>query len=122
MTPLADLIVLYLILLQNTITAIQTLLWTRSIGLRVFRLTPAYAASTRTLAANQGVYNAFLALGLMWGILHVDQDVAAREIKTFFAGCVGIAGVFGGVTVGRKVLLVQGLPGVVAVGLLLKGF
>ena len=71
-------------------------------------MTPEHAAATRSLAMNQGLYNGFLAAGLLWGVL------AGDDVKIFFLACVIVAGVFGALTASRKILWVQALPGVVA--------
>jgi putative membrane protein len=93
-------------------------LWTRPLGLRIFRLTPEFAAASKALAANQGLYNGFLAAGLAWGLVLGD---AGNPIKVFFLGCVIVAGVFGALTAGRKILWVQALPGAVALAFVLLG-
>ena len=79
-----------------------------------FQLTPERAAMTKSLAMNQGLYNGFLAAGLAWG-LSLGADGYA--INVFFLGCVIVAGVFGGATVGRKILYVQALPAALALAL-----
>jgi putative membrane protein len=91
-------------------------LWTKPLGLKTFRLTPEFAAASKSLAANQGLYNGFLAAGLVWGLVLGD---AGNPIKIFFLSCVFVAGVFGALTVNRKILWVQGLPGVIALVLVL---
>ena len=92
---------------------LESFLWTKPIGLRTFRQSAERAEATRTLAANQGVYNAFLAAGLVWGLLAAPG--AHREaILTFFLSCVVVAGIAGAVTVSRRILLVQALPAAVA--------
>jgi putative membrane protein len=91
-------------------------LWTQPLGLKTFRLTPEFAAASKSLAANQGLYNGFLAAGLVWGVL---LGAAGDPIKIFFLGCVVVAGVFGALTASRKILWVQALPGAVALVLVL---
>jgi putative membrane protein len=81
-------------------------------------MTPEYAAQTRTLAANQGLYNGFIAAGLVWGLLHPVAEFAT-QIQLFFLGCVGIAGVFGGVTVNPRILFIQTVPAIVATTVLI---
>ena len=89
-------------------------LWTKPYGQCVFQLTPEKAEVTKTLAANQGLYNGFLAAGLIWGLA---LGAEGQAIKLFFLGCVIVAGVFGAVTVSRKILYVQALPAALAVAL-----
>lgn len=94
--------------------------WER-VGPRVFRsLPPALFGPTKTMAANQGLYNAFLVAGLLWA-LFVPDPVWAVRLASFFLGCVAVAGVYGGMTVGRKIFLVQGVPALIALGSMLPG-
>lgn len=88
---------------------LETFLWTRPAGLQAFGLTQERAESSKVLAANQGLYNGFLAAGLLWG-----AHGGGRAVTLFFLGFVVIAGVFGGITASRKILLVQALPGLIA--------
>jgi putative membrane protein len=91
--------------------------WDKPLGLRTFCMTPEYAKASKTLAANQGLYNGFLVAGLAWGLA---LGPAGDAIKLFFLGCVIVAGVFGAVTVSRRILWVQALPGAVALVLVLS--
>lgn len=93
---------------------LEMFLWTKPLGRRVFQLTPERAEATRVLAANQGLYNGFLAAGLVWSLA---AGPAGFALQVFFLGCVLVAGVFGAATVGRKILFVQALPAAVALGL-----
>ena len=95
---------------------LEMFLWTKPIGLRTFRQTEDRAQATKTLAANQGLYNGFLAAGLVWGLLANRPDPAAA-ILTFFLACVVVAGVFGAMTVSRRILVVQALPAAIALAL-----
>jgi putative membrane protein len=90
---------------------LEMFLWNRPFGRRTFGLTPEFAAASKSLAANQGLYNGFLAAGLLWGLWLGDAGTA---VKLFFLGCVVVAGVFGAATVNRKILAVQALPGAIA--------
>lgn len=99
-------------LLHLYFLVLEMFLWTKPYGRRVFGLTPEFAAASRALAANQGLYNGFLAAGLIWGLAAADKPVTV-----FFLGCVVVAGVFGGFTASRKILAVQALPGAIALGL-----
>lgn len=90
-------------------------------GPRVFRsLPPALFGPTKTMAANQGLYNAFLVAGLLWA-LFVPDPVWAVRLASFFLGCVVVAGAYGGMTVGRKIFFVQGVPALVALAVTLAG-
>ena len=91
-------------------------LWDTPYGRRTFALTPEFAAASRVLAANQGLYNGFLAAGLTWGLV-LGAD--GRGVKVFFLACVIVAGVFGAATASRKILFVQALPALVALALVL---
>jgi putative membrane protein len=95
---------------------LEMFLWTRPIGLKTFRNTEEMAQQSATLAANQGLYNGFLAAGLLWGTLHPGPAVAL-QITVFFLGCVVVAGVFGAITVSRRILYIQALPALVGLGL-----
>jgi putative membrane protein len=97
---------------------LETFLWTRPIGLRTFGQTLEKARSSAALAANQGIYNGFLATGLVWSLLHPDPNVG-RQIAIFFLACVAVAGVVGAATVSRRIFLVQALPALVGLGLAL---
>jgi putative membrane protein len=92
-------------------------LWTRPLGLKTFRNTPEKAADSAVLAANQGLYNGFLAAGLFWGLAHGVPGFSL-EIKTFFLLCVIVAGVYGAATVSRRILYVQAAPAAMALILL----
>ena len=90
---------------------LEMFLWDRTFGRRTFGLTAEFAAASKSLAANQGLYNGFLAAGIAWGLWLGE---AGRGVTLFFLACVVVAGVFGGATVSRKILVVQALPGAVA--------
>jgi putative membrane protein len=92
---------------------LEMFLWTKPAGLKAFGTTPETAASSKTLAANQGLYNGFLAAGLFWGIVHPDA-ATGRQIEIFFLACVLVAGLYGGLTVKRSILVVQGMPALIA--------
>jgi putative membrane protein len=113
MTIAADIAVALVALLHLYFLVLEMFLWTKPRGLKTFALTPEFAAASKSLAANQGLYNGFLAAGLIWGI------VAGNPVKMFFLACVIVAGVFGAATASRKILWVQALPGAVALALVL---
>jgi len=103
-------------LLHLYFLALEIFFWEKPLGLRVFGLTPEFAKASRALAANQGLYNGFIAAGLVWGL---SLGGAGDSIKIFFLGCVIVAGVFGALTVNRRILWVQALPGAAALALVL---
>lgn len=93
---------------------LEMFLWEHPTGLKIFGMTPELAASSAALAANQGLYNGFLAAGLIWGLW-----AGRRDLKLFFLGCVVVAGVFGGITAKTSILLIQALPAALALGAVL---
>jgi putative membrane protein len=116
MTTAASIAVGLVALLHAGFLVLEMVFWDKPLGRRVFGLTPAFAAQSKALAANQGLYNGFLAAGLVWGLWPGGYG---RPILVFFLTCVVVAGVFGAVTVNRKILFVQALPGAVALALVL---
>ena len=93
---------------------LEMFFWDKPLGRRVFGLTPEFAAASKSLAVNQGLYNGFLAAGLAWGLY---LGAAGDPIKIFFLGCVIVAGIFGALTANGKILWVQALPGAIAAAL-----
>jgi putative membrane protein len=91
-------------------------LWRTPRGLRSFGMTQEVADSSARLAANQGLYNGFLAAGLLWGLLAYGV-VSGRAILSFFLACIVIAGLYGGATVNRRIVLIQSVPAAVALAL-----
>lgn len=116
MSTLANIVTGLVAVLHLYFLVLEMFLWDKPLGLQVFRQTREAAAATKVLAANQGLYNGFLAAGLIWGIALGDAGTA---IKLFFLGCVVIAGVFGALTVSRKIIYVQALPAAVGMALVL---
>ena len=96
---------------------LEMFLWTKPLGLKTFRNSPEKADDSAVLAANQGLYNGFLAAGLIWGLLHSAPGFAF-QIKVFFLLCVIVAGIYGAATVSRRILLVQAAPAAIALILL----
>src|SRR4030088_1885535 len=92
---------------------VEMFLWTKPLGLKTFRNSPEKAADSAVLAANQGLYNGFLAAGLIWGLVH-GTPAFAFQIKMFFLLCVIVAGVYGAATVSRRILYVQAGPAALA--------
>ncbi|WP_374304411.1 DUF1304 domain-containing protein [Ferrovibrio sp.] len=121
MTLIADILVALIALLHVYIMVLEMVLWTRPAGLRAFSNTPEKAQATAVLAANQGLYNGFLAAGLAFGLFYVPlfgDAAAALHIKSFFLACIAIAGLYGAATAARKILYIQTLPAVLALLLL----
>lgn len=93
------------------ILVLEMFLWDKPQGIKAFGTSPEFAAASKVLAANQGLYNGFLAAGLIWGIWLGD---GGDPVKIFFLVCVAIAGIYGAVTASRKILFVQTLPAAIA--------
>lgn len=115
---LADLAVLLIALLHVYILVLEMFLWDKPKGMKAFGLTPEFAAQTKVLAANQGLYNGFLAAGLFWGLW---LGAAGAGVKTFFLLCVLVAGVYGAATASRRILFIQAVPAAIGLGLLALG-
>jgi putative membrane protein len=111
----ANVVVAVVALLHVYFLVLEMFLWTTPTGRRTFGLDPDFAQRSRALAANQGLYNGFLAAGLVWGL--IAGGSVGFQAKVFFLVCVIVAGVYGAITVNRRILLVQALPA--AVGLIL---
>ena len=97
---------------------LEMFLWTRDVGRKVFGNSREDAQKTRVLAANQGLYNGFLAAGLIWGLSYPSEETS-QHIILFFLCCVLVAGVYGGITAKRTILYIQGLPALITVILVL---
>jgi putative membrane protein len=118
MATLAAVLVALVAAIHVYILVLEMFLWRTPRGLKAFRMEQAFADASATLAANQGLYNGFLAAGLIWGLLAADP--VGFQVRVFFLLCVIVAGLYGAATVSRRILLVQALPAVlalVAVGL-----
>lgn len=118
MSVVATVLVAFVALLHLGFLVLEMFLWNTPFGHRAFGLTPESAAATATLAANQGLYNGFLAAGLIWGLTAGEPG---RAIVVFFLGCVIVAGLYGGFTAKRSILWIQALPAAVAVAVVLAG-
>lgn len=103
-------------LLHFYFLVLEMFFWDKPKGMKTFGLTPDFAKATKALAANQGLYNGFLAAGLVWGLL---LGTSGDSIKVFFLCCVVIAGIYGGITTNKKILYVQAVPGIIALILIL---
>ena len=117
MILIADLLVLVVALLHIYFLILEMFLWENPLGLKTFRNTPEKARDSAVLAANQGLYNGFLAAGLIWGVFY-QWPLSALHIKTFFLGCVIIAGIYGAYSVNKRIFFVQALPAMIPLVLL----
>lgn len=109
MRLLANSLVILVALLHVGFLVLEMFLWTGPVGQRVFAMSPDFAAQSAALAANQGLYNGFLAAGLLWGVI-----AGRRDVKVFFLVCVLVAGVFGAFTAKITILYIQALPALLA--------
>ena len=114
MRLLADFLIVLVALLHVGFLVLEMFLWTKPLGLRVFRNSPEKAQASRVLAANQGLYNGFLAAGLVWGLVS-----GSPAFKVFFLACVVVAGAYGAWSVSKRILWVQAAPAAAALALLL---
>ena len=112
---LTDVLIALIAVAHLWFLALEMFLWRRPVGLKTFRMTPEQAEATAVLAMNQGLYNGFLAAGLAWGLW---LGPAGFAVKIFFLACVLVAGLFGGATASRAILVVQALPAAIALALL----
>ena len=109
MSMLAQGLIVLVALLHLYFLVLEMFLWTRPLGLRTFRNTPEKAELTRVLAANQGLYNGFLAAGLLYAVA-----TGSREFALFFLACVVVAALYGAWSVNKRIFYVQGLPAIAA--------
>ncbi len=117
MSTAANLVIGLIALLHVWFLILEMFLWTRPSGRKAFGTTAEFAEQSKALAANQGLYNGFLAAGLVWGLL-LGHGAAGFSVKLFFLTCVLIAGLYGGLTAARKILLFQALPALVGIVLI----
>ena len=113
MSVVAFVLTLIVALIHVYILVLEMFLWKTPRGRKAFGTTEEFATASATLAANQGLYNGFLAAGLFWGLLAYGV-VPGRCILTFFLGCVVAAGLYGAATVSRRILFVQSIPAALA--------
>src|SRR5688572_27643086 len=114
MSILAIVLVVLVALLHLYFLVLEMFLWTKPVGLKVFRQSVEKAEQSKVLAANQGLYNGFLAAGLLYGVA-----TSSREFELFFLACVVIAGLYGAATVNKRIFFVQTVPALLATGALL---
>jgi putative membrane protein len=117
MILIANILVAVVAALHLYFLILEMFLWTKPLGLKTFRNTPEKAAASAVLAANQGLYNGFLAAGLIWGLVQSNPGFSF-QIKIFFLICVIVAGVYGAASVSRRILYVQAAPAALALILL----
>ncbi len=115
MSAVANTLIALIALLHVYILVLEMFLWDKPKGLRAFNMTPEKAQATKVLAANQGLYNGFLAAGLIWAL---TLGSAGDSVKIFFLLCVLVAGIYGGLTASRKILFIQAAPAGIALALL----
>ena len=116
MTLITEVVVVLVALLHAYFLVLEMFLWDKPAGLKAFGHSKEQASATKVLAANQGLYNGFIAAGLLWGVF---QGADSTDFKVFFLLCVIVAGVFGALTASRKILYVQALPGLLGLILVL---
>ena len=114
LSQIANLLVALIALLHVYFLLLEMFLWTTPRGRRTFGTTPEFAQQSKVLAANQGLYNGFLAAGLVWSLC---LGPAGFGVKVFFLICVVVAGLYGGFTASRKILFIQAIPAVVTLAL-----
>ena len=117
MSILAKILIALIALEHIYILVLEMFLWTTPRGRKAFGMTPEFAEQTKVLAANQGLYNGFLAAGLIWSLL--APATYAIPLAVFFLGCVLIAGLYGGATANKRIWYVQALPAAIALVVLL---
>ena len=109
----ANILISLVALIHVYIIILEMFLWTKPLGLKVFRMNKERAESTAILAANQGLYNGFLAAGLIWSLIH-PQESFSYQLALFFLGTVITAACYGAYSAGKKILLIQGIPAILA--------
>jgi putative membrane protein len=118
MNTIINAITLIIAFLHLNFLMLEMFFWTRPYGLKVFGQRLEQAQASASLAANQGLYNGFLAAGLIWGLLH-PAEAFSLQLKVFFLSCVFLAGAYGGHSVARKIFYVQALPALIGLLLIL---
>ncbi len=116
LSHVANVLVALMALLHVYILVLEMFLWTTPRGRKAFGTTKEFAEQSKTLAANQGLYNGFLAAGLVWGL---SLDPVGFEVKIFFLACILVAGIYGGLTATRKILFIQAIPAAITIGLVI---
>ena len=114
MNLVAAILVGAIALLHVYILVLEMFLWTTPRGRKAFGLSEDFARQTKVLAANQGLYNGFLAAGLAWSLVHPMPEFA-WQIALFFLACIAVAGIYGAATSSRRILFIQTVPAVIAI-------
>lgn len=109
MSIVAAVLVVFVALSHVGFLVLEMFYWDHPVGRKVFRMTPEQSAMSKVLAANQGLYNGFLAAGLFWG-----QFSSQPQVTLFFLGCVVVAGIYGALTVKKTIFFTQGMPALLA--------
>ena len=109
MPILSQILIAFIALIHIYILYLEMVLWQTPKGQKAFNLTPEFAAQTKVLAANQGLYNGFLAAGLIWALLY-PNPVIGTQIAAFFLCCVAVAGIYGAMTAAKKIIYIQTVP------------
>jgi uncharacterized membrane protein len=109
-------LITFIALLHLYFLVLEMFFWDKPLGRKTFNLTADFAKASKNLAANQGLYNGFLAAGLIWGMLLGNAGIA---ILLFFLSCIVVAGAYGGITVNKRIMIIQAFPAAIALGLLL---
>ena len=118
MQTAANIVIALVAIIHIYILILEMFLWDKPFGMKVFRLTPEMAAQTKVLAANQGLYNGFLAAGLLWALYLGFIGTEATHIKVFFLTCVLVAGIYGAATANKRILYIQALPAAIGLSLM----
>ena len=116
MSTAANVVVALIGILHVYILVLEMFLWDKPKGLKAFGQTPAQAAATKVLAANQGLYNGFLAAGLFWGL---SLGAGGTGVRVFFLGCVLVAGLYGAATANKRILFIQAIPAAIGLAMVL---
>jgi putative membrane protein len=116
LATIANVFVALIALLHVYILVLEMFLWTTPRGRKAFGTTAEFAEQSKVLAANQGLYNGFLAAGLTWGLA---LGAEGHAIKLFFLACVLVAGVYGGLTANKRILFIQAVPAAIGLALVL---
>ena len=116
MKTIASILILIVTLMHIGFMILEMFLWNKPQGQKIFGLTKEFAERSSGLAANQGLYNGFLAAGLIWSLIATN---AAFELKLFFLSCVIIAGIYGALSVKRSIFWIQGFPAILALAAVL---
>ena len=121
MQQLATILVLFVAVSHIGILILEMFFWDHPVGREVFSMTAEQSANSAILALNQGLYNGFLAAGLIWTFFITNQ-IWQVNIALFFLGCVSIAGIYGTLTADKKIFMIQALPAIIGIVLILINY